>query len=116
MPYIRDFMRPGCIMPMMIRVYIRSVLIGAALACCFIIALMALDVAHLRHLILNSSVGWLAVIMLIVFNTIVFAGVQFAIAVMGQAESPPSSGRRSSVGRPRPMARVHVPAATTRRK
>ena len=116
MPYIRDSMCPGYIMPMMIRVYIRSVLIGVALACCFVAALMALDVAHLRHLILNSSVGWLAVIMLIVFNTIVFAGVQFAIAVMGQVESPPSSGRRSSVGRPRPMARVHVPVATTRRE
>lgn len=104
----------GCVMPMMVRVYIRSVLIGAALACCFVAALMILDVAHLRHLILNSSVGWLAVIMLIVFNTIVFAGVQFAITVMGQAESPPSSGRRSWIGRA--TVPVRVPAATSRRK
>ncbi len=103
-------------MPMMVRVYIRSVVIGAALACCFVAALMALDVAHLRHLILNSSVGWLAVIMLIVFNTIVFAGVQFAITVMGQAESPPSSGRRTWIGRPRQAAPVRVAAATSRRK
>lgn len=103
-------------MPTMVRVYIRSVLIGAALACCFVAALLALDVAHLRHLILNSSVGWLAVVMLIVFNTIVFAGVQFAITVMGQAESPPTSGRRSWIGRHRPMAPVAVPAATSRRK
>lgn len=103
-------------MPMMVRVYIRSVLIGAALACCFVAALLALDVAHLRHLILNSSVGLLAVIMLIVFNTIVFAGVQFAITVMGQAESPPSSGRRSWIGRPRQVAPVRAAAATSRRK
>ena len=103
-------------MPMMVRVYIRSVVIGAALACCFVAALMALDVAHLRHLILNSSVGWLAVIMLIVFNTIVFAGVQFAITVTGQAESPPSSGRRTWIGRPRLAAPVRVAAATSRRK
>lgn len=103
-------------MPMMVRVYIRSVVIGAALAFCFVAALMALDVAHLRHLILNSSVGWLAVIMLIVFNTIVFAGVQFAITVMGQAESPPSSGRRTWIGRPRQVAPVRVAAATSRRK
>ena len=100
-------------MPLMVRVYIRSVLIGAALACCFVAALLALDVAHLRHLILNSSVGWLAVVMLIVFNTIVFAGVQFAITVMGQAESPPSSGRRTWIGALRPAS---VPAATLRRK
>jgi hypothetical protein len=101
---------------MMVRVYIRSILIGAALACCFVAALMALDVAHLRHLILNSSVGWLAMVMLVVFNTIVFAGVQFAITVMGQAESPPSSGRRFWIGRPRRAAAIRVPAATSRRR
>lgn len=102
-------------MPMMVRVYIRSVLIGAGLACCFVAALLVLDVAHLRHLILNSSVGWLAVVMLIVFNTIVFAGVQFAIAVMGQAESPPTSGRRSGIGAHSSMAPIPVPAASSRR-
>ena len=106
----------GCVMPMMVRVYIRSVLIGVALSCCFVAALLALDVAHLRHLILNSSVGLLAVVMLVVFNTIVFAGVQFAITIMGQAESPPSSGRRSWIGRPPILAEIRVPAATSRRK
>ncbi|WEF25741.1 hypothetical protein [Paracoccus sp. S3-43] len=98
-------------MPIMVRVYIRSVLIGAALACCFVAALLALDVAHLRHLVLNSNVGWLAVAMLVAFNTIVFSGVQFAIRVMGQAESPPSSGRRSWIGRP--PAKAAVPARVT---
>lgn len=86
-------------MPKMVRVYIRSVLIGVALSCCFVAALLALDVAHLRHLILNSSLGWLAVIMMIAFNTILFGGVQFAIAVMGQAETPPSRGRKAPVTR-----------------
>ncbi len=103
-------------MPTMVRVYIRSVLIGVALACCFVAALLALDVAHLRHLILNSSVGWLALVMLIVFNTIVFAGVQFAITIMGQAESPPSSGRRFRIPRAGGMTPIRVPAATPRRK
>ena len=81
-------------MPLMVRVYIRSIAIGVLLACCFVAALLALDVAHLRHLVLNSDVGWLAVVMLVFFNTIVFSGVQFAITIMSQAESPPSSGRR----------------------
>lgn len=103
-------------MPIMVRVYIRSVLIGAALACCFVAALLALDVAHLRHLVLNSTVGWLAVVMLVAFNTIVFSGVQFAITVMGQAESPPSSGRRSWIGRPPTKEAVRVPVATAPRK
>ncbi|MTE02167.1 hypothetical protein GIY56_17915 [Paracoccus sp. YIM 132242] len=103
-------------MPKMVRVYIRSVLIGVALSCCFVAALLALDVAHLRHLILNSSVGWLAVIMMIVFNTIVFAGVQFAIAVMAEAETPPpSSGRRAwTGGRLKPAVAVS-PASKRRR-
>lgn len=103
-------------MPIMVRVYIRSVLIGAALACCFVAALLALDVAHLRHLVLNSTVGWLAVVMLVAFNTIVFSGVQFAITVMEQAESPPSAGRRSWIGRPPRKEAVRVPVTTAPRK
>lgn len=94
----------GSAMPMMVRVYIRSVLIGAALACCFVAALLALDVGHLRHLILNSPSGWLALCMLVFFNAIVFAGVQFAIVVMMQAETPPSTGRRAWILRPRMVA------------
>lgn len=84
-------------MPKIVRVYIRSVLIGAALSCCFVAALLALDVVHVRHLILNSRMGWLALIMMIVFNTILFGGVQFAIAVMGQSGTPPSPGRGAVV-------------------
>ncbi|WP_207099475.1 hypothetical protein [Paracoccus shandongensis] len=103
-------------MPKMVRVYIRSVLIGVALSCCFVAALLALDVAHLRHLILNSSVGWLAVIMMIVFNTIVFAGVQFAIVVMGQAETPPPArGRKERVTGPLKPALAAAPASKPRR-
>lgn len=102
-------------MPKMVRVYIRSVLIGVALSCCFVAALLALDVAHLRHLILNSNVGWLAVIMMIVFNTILFAGVQFAIAVMAQAETPPTSGRKARVLRPLKPAHALATASKPRR-
>lgn len=102
-------------MPKMVRVYIRSVLIGVVLSCCFVAALLALDVAHLRHLILNSNVGWLAMIMMIVFNTILFAGVQFAIAVMGQAENPPSSGgRKRPYLVPRPVPALAVAAKKQR--
>ncbi|MCZ0962249.1 hypothetical protein [Paracoccus benzoatiresistens] len=103
-------------MPKMVRVYIRSVLIGVALSCCFVAALLALDVAHLRHLILNSEVGWLAVVMLIALNTIVFGGVQFAFTVMSQAEKPPSSGSGSRVsGFTRPVLAA-LAVHKTRRK
>lgn len=90
-------------MPTMVRVYIRSVLIGVVLACCFVGALIALDVAHLRHLILTSDIGWLAVLLLVAFNTIVFGGVQFALAIMGQAETPPSRGKRQARPVPQPV-------------
>lgn len=91
-------------MPTMVRVYIRSVLIGVVLACCFVGALIVLDVAHLRHLILTSDIGWLAVLLMVAFNTIIFGGVQFAIAIMGQAETPPSRGKGKAEPVRRPAA------------
>lgn len=89
-------------MPKLVRLYIVNVLIGLCLAVVFTGLLVALDVAHLRHLILSSPSGWLAALMLVVFNTIVFAGVQFGIAVMRMAEppEPPSGGKRQSLPRP----------------
>lgn len=103
-------------MPTMIREYIRSVLAGAVLACCFVAALLVLDVAHLRHLVLTSDLGWLAVLMLVAFNTIVFAGVQFAIRIMGQAEPPSGPGRGKSVAlRPAMVAETAKAARSGRR-
>lgn len=79
-------------MPKLVRLYIVNVAIGFGLACLFTALLIALDVAHLRHLVLSTQGGWLAVVMMVVFNTIVFAGVQFAIAVMRLAEPEGGSG------------------------
>jgi hypothetical protein len=85
--------------PKLIRLYIVNVLIGFALALGFVVALVALDVAHLRHLILETSSGPLAFVLLVVSNGIVFAGVQFGIAVMRLAgdEPGPRGGRRAPV-------------------
>lgn len=84
-------------MPELVHVYIRNVIAGFVLAILFTAALLALDVAHLRHLVLGSSVGWIAALMLVVFNTVVFAGVQFAITIMRMAEddTPPRGGLRA---------------------
>lgn len=81
-------------MPKLVRLYIHHVAIGFALALVFVALLLGFDVAHLRHLIFSSPVGWIAVLMLIVANTVVFAGVQFAIAVMRMAESDDTTGGR----------------------
>ena len=82
-------------MPKLVRLYIESVAIGFALAVAFVVALLALDVAGLRDLMLGSEIGWIAAAMMIVFNGIIFAGAQFAFAVMRMAEDGdgPRGGR-----------------------
>lgn len=86
-------------MPKLVRLYIVNVAIGFGLACLFTALLIAFDVAHLRHLVLSTQGGWLAVVMMVTFNTVVFAGVQFGIAVMRMAEPEdgPRGGRRVRV-------------------
>ena len=82
-------------MPELVRLYIRHVVVGFALGAGFTGLLLWLDVAGLGHLVGATREGPLAVAMLVVFNTIVFAGVQFAIAVMSMAE-PEDKGRGGS--------------------
>lgn len=103
-------------MPELVQLYIRNIFYGFLLALAFTVLLIGLDVAHLRHLVMAVKGGWLAVLMLIVFNTIVFAGVQFAIAVMRMAEKeePPSSGLRQHVAIRQTPVTVHAEARPRR--
>lgn len=103
-------------MPELIRLYIRNIFFGFLLAVAFTAALVGLDVANLRHLTLETTGGWLALGMLVVFNTIVFAGVQFAIAIMRMAEpeDKPRRGNRAPVVRAEPVV-VPAPATIRRR-
>lgn len=91
-------------MPRLLRLYITSVAVGFALAICFTLLLIALDVAHLRHLITHSSGGAIAVAMLVVFHTILFSGVQFGYAVMRLAAkgAGPTGGKRQMILNPAP--------------
>ena len=84
-------------MPKLIKLYIVNVAIGFALSVAFLGLLLWQDVAGLRHLILESDIGYVAAFMMIVMNGVVFAGVQFGIAVMRLAESPdgPTGGSRA---------------------
>lgn len=94
-------------MPRLARLYLRHCAIGFALAAVFVAALLALDVGGLWHLVRSVEGGGLAVALLVVFNGIVFAGVQFALAVMGMAERPGGRGtprRRERKGQPRWLA------------
>jgi len=73
-------------MPKLIKLYIRNVIIGFAVAAVFVALLLALNVQGLWTLVSGSGSGVLAVFMLWFMNGIVFAGVQFAWAVMNLAE------------------------------
>ena len=97
-------------MPALVRLYIRNVIIGFGLSAIFVGALLWLDIAGLWHLISTSPQGWIAALMLFVFNGIVFAGVQFAIAIMrlGHDEDP-DGGRRAPL--PPALDTVPVPAS-----
>lgn len=99
-------------MPKLIRLYIVSVAIGFALSAVFAALLVAFDVAHLQRLILGSETGWLAAALIVFFNGIVFAGAQFAIAVMRLAE-PEDRGPRGPL-RPVPVRVVAQKARPAR--
>ncbi len=76
-------MRP---MPDLIRLYIRECLLGFAIAILFSMGLVILNVANLGHLVSNVEGGWLAFLLLCIFNGIVFSGVQFGMTVMRMSE------------------------------
>ncbi|GAA6179281.1 hypothetical protein NBRC116594_07190 [Shimia sp. NS0008-38b] len=82
-------------MPKLISLYIRQVAIGFAISAAFVAMLLTFNVANLWHLMSNSSEGVLAVAVMWVLNGIVFAGVQFGIAVMRMKEDEhPGGGKR----------------------
>ncbi|WJS85830.1 hypothetical protein [Paracoccus sp. TOH] len=99
-------------MPQLIRLYIVSIAIGFALALVFTGLLLALDVAGLRHLTSATRGGWIAVLMLTVFHTILFSGVQFGIRVMLMAQGEgPRGGHRQRIRRRPAPAPAAVPAS-----
>ena len=99
-------------MPKLVRLYITNVAIGFGLSAVFLGALLGFDIAGLRHLILETQMGWLAGLMIFMFSGTIFAGVQFGIAVMSMAErdDTPRGGLRQHV------ASVPVPVTAPARK
>lgn len=72
--------------------YIRSCLIGFALAAVFTAILVATDVARLGHLVTHVEGGYLAAFLLWFFNGIVFSGAQTAVSVLLMAEREDRGG------------------------
>lgn len=87
-------------MPKLIRLYVTHVAIGFGIAAVFVAMLLWFDIANLWHLVSHSDKGLLAVVILWVANGIVFAGVQFAIAVMRMKDDDddePRGGHRQRI-------------------
>lgn len=86
-------------MPRLVRIYIQNVLVGFGLSAAFVAALLYMNVGNLWHLISTSDMGWIAVLMLFMFNGIVFAGVQFAFVIMRmeKRDDTPKGGKREPV-------------------
>lgn len=87
-------------LPKLVKLYIRQVLFGFVLSAIFVGMLLGFNVANLRGLILGTSGGYIAGFMLFFFNGLVFAGVQFAIAIMRMADKDdhgPRGGHRQHV-------------------
>ncbi len=87
-------------MPQLVKLYIRNVFNGFLLSLAFVGALMWFNVANLWHLVSHSDIGFVALALLVVFNTVVFSSVQFAIVVMGMAQDDEddTGGRRDAIG------------------
>ena len=87
-------------MPRLVRMYITQVLIGFVISAAFVGVLLWFNVMNLWHLVTHSADGILAVILLWVFNGIVFAGVQFAISIMrlkDDDDDEPRGGHRQRI-------------------
>ena len=104
-------------MPKLIALYIRSVAIGFGLSVAFLALMLWQDVANLRHLIFGSDMGLVAAAMVIVFNGIIFAGVQFGIAVMKLADKDdgPRGGLRDLV-LPEINSQIPIPVKVTQKR
>lgn len=106
-------------MPKLIRLYIIQCAIGFGLAAVFVALLLWFNIANLWHLISTSDKGWLALLVLWISNGIVFAGVQFGIAIMRMKDDDddePRGGHRQRVSRPRPqLVPVRADAGRPRR-
>jgi len=102
-------------MPKLVGLYIKNVFMGFGLSLMFVGALLYLNVANLWHLVSTSNVGWIALVMLVFFNSVVFPGVQFAITIMRmeQNDDTPAGGKRVPVATDIPV-RVEVGAEAPR--
>lgn len=96
-------------MPDLIKLYIRNVAIGFGIAALFVATLLWFNVMGLWHLISTSDVGLVALVVLWFAHGIVFAGVQFAWAVMALARHSGGGGGGTKISVLHPLRPAPVP-------
>jgi len=101
-------------MPDLIKMYIRHSVIGFVLSAVFVAMLLYFNVVNLWHLVTHTDVGFLAVFLLWLFNGIVFAGVQFGIAIMLMKADDDDDDDDDHRGHPVGLTPVRVAAAAPR--
>jgi hypothetical protein len=108
----------GHVMPKLVKLYIKNVALGFAIAGVFVALLLWFNVMNLWHLVSTSDSGILAVGILWFMNGIVFAGVQFGYAVMSLAgkDDEPRGGMRITPDLQRDLVPVRVPAQRSNRQ
>lgn len=72
--------------PDLIQLYIKSCLLGFVAAGVFVAMLLGFNIMGLGGLIFRSDVTVLVIVIMWIANGLVFAGVQFGIAIMSMAE------------------------------
>lgn len=82
-------------MPRLIRFYLMNCAIGAGIGLVFTALLLATDAGGLRHLVFEVRGGWLGGVLLVLFHALLFAGVQFGIAIMSLAGDAGAGGGRT---------------------
>jgi hypothetical protein len=95
--------------PDLIKLYIKHSVIGFAIAAAFVAMLLYFNVQNLWHLVTHSDVGLLAVFLLWFMNGIIFAGVQFAWAIMHLAKDDRDDDHHGGSG-VRDLIAIRVPS------
>jgi len=94
-------------MPSHIRFLLKHAAIGGAAGVAFVALLLAFDVVGLRHLVLNTSEGFVALAVMTVLFVITFGSVQMGRAIMslGQDDTPGGGRHQSQMLIPIPVER-----------
>jgi hypothetical protein len=96
------------------RLFVISAVQGLALAAVFVGLLLWLNIGSLWQLVSASPVGWLAVVMLITSGTVLFSGVQFALALMRIADRAGGQGGGGGRRRKANWSRIRIASGARR--